>query len=321
MSREVLPGRNTSPWMVDAVLATLKRRHPSTTFTLADSDVAGYPPVRPGLRTLGLPGTSPPGTELGSSTWPTRTTARWPPATRPCPVLAFPLAVFQGGQHRQPAGDEDPRAIGRLLLPEKSLGAPASAALPVPPASAPRSSPRSIARCPKRCSTSWTPRWPWRPAGPRPDCLGSVGSCWAGRDRVAVDAAALDYMDFSRAMAPHVALSQEAGVGSMDHAKTGDPLEPAGFIPPQPGQDLVSLLERRLRAIPGLGKLLYRPEIAPLAGLGGAPNTMSRCGSAVRGGPCSGRYYKIHPGASSTAPCPAAEEEASPWPCLAISPP
>ena len=53
MSREVLPGRNTSPWFLVAVLENLRRRFPSLSLVLADTDVAGYPQFADACRNWG----------------------------------------------------------------------------------------------------------------------------------------------------------------------------------------------------------------------------------------------------------------------------
>ena len=264
MSQEVLPGRNTSPWLVEAVLGQLVRRHPGTSFTLADSDVAGYPQfgracrnwgyddiaARHGARIINLARQDYSEVVTGNEA---------------CPVLAFPQAVFEA------------HSIINLPVMKTHVLSGISCCLKNHWGLLPRlryqfhqQVHQVIAEINRQVTQTafniLDATVAMEAGGPKTGLPRACGLILAGRDRVAVDAAALDYMGLDRGMAPHVALSQEAGVGSMDYTQAGDPVAPAGFIPPQLGQDLVSLLERRLRAIPGLGKLLYRPEIAPLLG-------------------------------------------------------
>ena len=264
MSQEVLPGRNTSPWLVEAVLGRMRRRYPKATLTLADSDVAGYPQfgraclhwgykdiaARHGVEIINL------------ARQDYREVATGNPV---CPVLAFPQAVFTAD------------SIINLPVMKTHVLSGISCCLKNHWGLLPRlryqfhqQVHQVIAELNRQVAQTvfniLDATVAMEASGPKTGLPKACGLILAGRDRVAVDAAALDYMGLDQGMAPHVALSQEAGVGSTRYTQAGDAVEPAGFIPPQLGQDLVSLLERRLRAIPGLGKLLYRPEIAPLLG-------------------------------------------------------
>ena len=264
MSQEVLPGRNTSPWLVEAVLGQMRRRYPEAALTLADSDVAGYPQfgraclhwgykdiaARHGVEIINL----------------ARQDYREVTTDNPaCPVLAFPQAVFTAD------------SIINLPVMKTHVLSGISCCLKNHWGLLPRlryqfhqQVHQVIAELNRQVTQTvfniLDATVAMEASGPKTGLPKACGLILAGRDRVAVDSAALDYMGLDQGMAPHVALSQEAGVGSTRYTQTGDAVEPAGFIPPQLGQDLVSLLERRLRAIPGLGKLLYRPEIAPLLG-------------------------------------------------------
>jgi uncharacterized protein (DUF362 family) len=264
MSQEVLPGRNTSPWLVEAVLGQMRERHPATTFALADSDVAGYPQFGRACRHWGYSDIAARhGVQiinLARQDYREVTTGN-----QACPVLAFPQAVFSAD------------SIINLPVMKTHVLSGISCCLKNHWGLLPRlryqfhqQVHQVIAEINRQVGQTvfniLDATVAMEASGPKTGLPRACGLILAGRDRVAVDAAALDYMGLDRAMAPHVALSQEAGVGSMDYTRAGDPVEPVGFIPPQLGQDLVSLLERRLRAIPGLGKLLYRPEIAPLLG-------------------------------------------------------
>lgn len=264
MSQEVLPGRNTSPWLVEAVLDQLRRRYPQATLTLADSDVAGYPQFGRACRHWGY-------TDIAArhgvkivnlARQDYREVATGNPV---CPVLAFPQAVFEAD------------SIINLPVMKTHVLSGISCCLKNHWGLLPRLRyqfhqrvHQVIAEINRQVSQTvfniLDATVAMEASGPKTGLPRVCGLLLAGRDRVAVDAAALDYIGLERDLAPHVALSQAAGVGSLDYTRVGDPVEPANFIPPQLGQDLVSLLERRLRAIPGLGKLLYRPEIAPLLG-------------------------------------------------------
>ena len=264
MSQEVLPGRNTGPWVVRAVLSQLTRRHPQVRFTLADSDVAGYPQFARACRHWGYAEMAAqfkvPLVNLAQEPYREVTTDN--PA---CPKLAFPRAVF--------ASD----SIINLPVLKTHVLSGLSCCLKNHWGLLPRLRYQyhrqvhqviaEINRQVKRTVFNLVDATvAMEGSGPKTGRPRACGLILAGRDRTAVDAAALDYMGLPRELAPHVALSQEAGVGSTDYTPAGARVEPAGFAPPALGQDLVSLLERRLRAIPGLGRQLYRPEIAPLLG-------------------------------------------------------
>ncbi|MBU1276666.1 MAG: DUF362 domain-containing protein [Proteobacteria bacterium] len=267
MSQEVLPGRNTSPWLVEAVLGQLVRRFPATTFVLADSDVAGYPQfaraclhwgyldiaARHGVKIVNLARQEYREVSTGNEA---------------CPVLAFPQAVFQAD------------SIVNLPVMKTHVLSGISCCLKNHWGLLPRLRYQFhqrvhevIAEINRQVDQTvfniLDATVAMEASGPKTGLPRVCGLILAGRDRVATDSAALDYMGLPRDMAPHLALSQEAGVGSLAYTRAGDAVQPAGFIPPQLGQDLVSLLERRLRAVPGLGKMLYRPEIAPLLGWAG----------------------------------------------------
>ncbi len=91
----------------------------------------------------------------------------------------------------------------------------------------------------------------------------------AGTDRVAVDSAVLAFMGFSPDVAPQVGLSEEKGVGSTWYDIAGDSFRVEPFEPPSQGMDLVSFLENRIRNIPVIGHHFYHPRIASVLGFVG----------------------------------------------------
>jgi len=264
MSQEVLPSRNTCPWVVEAVLSQLRERFPSLRLTLADSDVAGYPQFSRACAHWGYDDLArrfdAPIVNLAKE--PYHEVATHNPA---CPSLAFPRAVFQA------------HSIINLPVMKTHVLSGISCCLKNHWGLLPRlryqyhrQVHQVIAELNRQVTSTVfnlvDATVAMEGSGPKTGRPRPCGLILASRDRVACDAAVLDYMGLPRDMAPHVGLSQAAGVGSMNYTPTGTPVEPANFEPPVLGQDVVSLLERRLRAIPGLGRLLYHPSIAPLLG-------------------------------------------------------
>ncbi|MCB2225973.1 MAG: DUF362 domain-containing protein [Desulfarculaceae bacterium] len=264
MSQEVLPGRNSGPWVVDALLSQLRARFPALRLTLADSDVAGYPQFARACRHWGYDSlASCHGADLVNLA---REPYREVPTANPaCPTLSFPRAVFQSDSIINLPVMKTHVLSGISCCLKNHWGL-----LPRLRYQYHRQVHQVIAEINLQVKQTVfnlvDATVAMEGSGPKTGLPRPCGLLLAGRDRVACDAAALDYMGLPREIAPHVALSSAAGVGQMDYAATGDAVEPAGFQPPQLGQDIVSLLERRLRAIPGLGRLLYHPSIAPLLG-------------------------------------------------------
>ena len=88
----------------------------------------------------------------------------------------------------------------------------------------------------------------------------------AGRDRVAVDAAVLDFIGMDPALAPHVHKAEEEA--SAERRSRSLAMNSSGrrFQMPKQSSDVVSQIESTLRKIPGLGPLLYQPRIARVLG-------------------------------------------------------
>jgi uncharacterized protein (DUF362 family) len=267
MSREVLPGRNTSPWFLAAVLENLRQRFPDLTLILADTDVAGYPQFGDACRNWGY----------------NKIAAR------------FGLEIVNLGRDQAlPVATGNPE-VPEVHLPRTLELVDSIINLPVIKTHVLT----GITCCLKN-------HWGLMPTfryqhhvrvnqviaeinrqvkktvynlvdgtvcieGPGPK-TGKPKVCsvvMAGADRVALDSAVLDFMDMPREMAPHVALAAEYGVGSLEYEIAGDEFTPQPFERPAVSGDLVSMLERTLRGVPLVGGLFYHPWVAPFLGLVG----------------------------------------------------
>lgn len=267
MSRELLPGRNTSPWFLEAVLTNLKERFPQTRFILADTDVAGYPQFADACRNWGY-----------------EDIAR-----------RFGLEIINLGRDQaMPVATGNPQ-VPEVHLPRALERVDSIINLPVIKTHVLT----GITCCLKN-------HWGLMPTfryqhhvrvneviaeinrqvkktvynlvdgtvcieGPGPK-TGRPKVCsviMAGADRVALDSAVLDFMAMPREMAPHVALAADHGVGSLAYEIAGDAFQPQPFERPAVSGDLVSMLERTLRGVPLVGGLFYHPWVAPLLGLVG----------------------------------------------------
>jgi uncharacterized protein (DUF362 family) len=267
MSREVLPGRNTSPWFLVAVLENLRQRFPDLTIILADTDVAGYPQFEDACRNWGY-------NDIAKH---------------------FGLELINLGKDQAlPVATDNPE-VPEVHLPRTLKRVDSIINLPVIKTHVLT----GITCCLKN-------HWGLMPTfryqhhvrvnqviaeinrqvtktvynivdgtvcieGPGPK-TGRPKVCsvvMAGADRVALDSAVLDFMSLPRDIAPHVALAAEYGVGSLDYQIVGDEFQPQPFERPLVSGDLVSRLERTLRGVPFVGGLFYHPWVAPLLGLVG----------------------------------------------------
>jgi uncharacterized protein (DUF362 family) len=267
MSREVLPGRNTSPWFLEAVLENLRQRFNGVSFILADTDVAGYPQFADACHNWGYDDIA----------------------------RRFGLEIVNLGKDEALAVATGNPQVPEVHLPRTLERVDSIINLPVIKTHVLT----GITCCLKN-------HWGLMPTfryqhhvrvneviaeinrqvtktvynlvdgtvcieGPGPK-TGRPKVCsvvMAGADRVAVDSAVLDFMAMPREMAPHVALSAERGVGSLQYEIVGDAFAPQSFEQPAVSGDLVSMLERTLRGVPLVGGLFYHPWVAPLLGLVG----------------------------------------------------
>jgi uncharacterized protein (DUF362 family) len=263
MSDEVFPGRNTSPWVVDAALGLLRERYPRAALTIVDADTAGARQFE-----------------------------------RACVNWGYDVIARRHGVGIQNLSDAPTRrvrtenpAVPELELPACVLDASAVVNVPVV-----KTHVLTGITCALKNHWGLLPRvrYQYHPIvseviaevnrcvntvlsivdgtvciegpGPKTGVPRVANVVLAGCDRVAVDAAVLRFMGLSPRIAPHVQRAAERGVGTTEFEITGDPFEPQPFASPVQSGDLVSLLESRIRAIPVLGPLCYKPSIAHVLG-------------------------------------------------------
>lgn len=267
MSQEVLPGRNTSPWVLEAVIKYLVKKYPQVEYTIGDSDVAGYPQFKNACKNWGYNKIAEKYNikvvNLAEDKYLAKEISN--PA---CPVMEFPSTVLKASS-----------IINLPVLKTHVLS--------------------GITCCLKN-HWGMLPRFRYQyhvnlseviseinrqitntvfnivdatvcieGSGPKTGKPKICSVILAGRDRVAVDAAALKFMDFPLDIAQHVLFSEKKNVGTTRFELTGDQLTPNPFEKPALRNDLVSTLETQLRSIPGLGEFLYKPSVAKLLGYAG----------------------------------------------------
>jgi uncharacterized protein (DUF362 family) len=264
MSDEVFPGRNTSPWVLDAVLATLRERYPRARFTIIDTDVAGARQFDRAFKNWGYDAIA----------------RRHEVAVRN--VSNEPTVRVQTSNPRGPEID----------LPRLLTEASAIVNLPVL-----KTHVLSGITCALKNHWGLLPRvrYQFHPvlheviaeinhqirntilnivdgticiegSGPKIGVPRVANVLFASRDRVAVDSAALDFIGMDPKLAPHVARAEELGVGSTHFEMVGDPYTRDSFELPRQSQDVVSWLETRIRGLPLVGPVFYWPPISRVLG-------------------------------------------------------
>jgi uncharacterized protein (DUF362 family) len=263
MSDEVFPGRNTSPWVVDAAIGLLRERYPRATMTIVDADTAGARQFE-----------------------------------RACANWGYDVLARRHGVRIQNLSDAPTRVVRtenvdvpELELPACVLDATSLINLPVI-----KTHVITGITCALKNHWGLLPRvrYQYHPIvneviaevnrcvntvlsivdgtvciegpGPKTGIPRVANVILAGRDRVAVDSAVIAFMGLDPRIAPHVRRAAERGVGSTEFAIVGDAFEPQSFASPVQSGDLVSLLESRIRAIPIVGPLCYKPAIAHVLG-------------------------------------------------------
>ena len=265
MSREVLPGRNTSPWVLAAALKNLIDKFPNTKFIVGDCDVAGYPQFYDACQNWGYNGIARRYNvkivKLSDDEFITKN------IDNPiCPIIEFPKTVlavdsiinipvinthvlsgitcclknhwgllpkFRYQYH--PYVSEVIMEINRQI--EKTVLNIVDGTICME-GSGPKTG------IPKICSV-----------------------IFAGIDRVAVDSAVSAFMGFSPDLAPHISLSEKKAIGPSKYEIVGDKFEQNSFQPPNLEKDIVSYIEKYLKRIPVVGELLYSRNIARMLGL------------------------------------------------------
>jgi uncharacterized protein (DUF362 family) len=267
MSDELFPGRNTSPWVLDGVLSSLQTRFPAAEFFIVDADVAGSRQFSRACEVWGYRAIAKrrdvPVVNLSESPAETVSTSnpRWPSMELPKVVLEadsiinLPVVkthVLTGiscslknhwgllprlRYQYHPFVDEVVVEINRQI--RHTIATIADGTI---------------------CMEG---------SGPKTGSPRVCNVLLAGTDRVAVDAAVLEFMGIDPAHAPRVGMAEEKGVGRTAFEIVGDELVRVPFLMPKKSSDLVSHVESALRKVPGLGPLLYRPQIARALGFTG----------------------------------------------------
>jgi uncharacterized protein (DUF362 family) len=259
MSREVMPGRNTSPWLLEAVVISLKAHFPKTTFILGDSDVAGFPQFDDACRNWGYADIAKRHNlkivKLSDDEYLSRTT------NNPiCPQIDFPKTVLNAD------------SIINLPVVKTHVLTGITCCLKNHWGMLPRFRyqfhphvDKVIAEINSQIRSTILNIVDGticiEGAGPKTGKTKVCSVVFAGTDRVATDQAVLDFMKMPNKLAPHIKFCEKKGIGSTKYTIIGDPFKPQPFEQPT-GGDLVSSLEKKIRAIPILGKQFYRPSIA-----------------------------------------------------------
>lgn len=265
MSDELFPGRNTSPWVVDAVLAWLRARFPRTAFRLVDTDVAGSKQFAQACKNWGYD----------------RIASR-----HGVPIVNLSHAPVVTVKTKT-------SLVPELELPEAVVHASSIVNVPVL-----KTHVLSGITCALKNHWGLLPRVRYRfhpmlseviavmnsvipqtvlnvldgtvcieGSGPKTGVPRIANVLFASRDRVALDSAVLDFIGMPRAMAPHVARAAELGVGSAEYEIEGDVMVPEAFALPVQSKDFVSLVEKKVRSIPIVGEIAYAPPIARVLGM------------------------------------------------------
>jgi len=264
MSDELFPGRNTSPWVLDAALATLRERYPRARWTIIDTDVAGSRQFQRACKSWGYDAIA----------------RRHAVEIRN--VSTAPTVRVRTSNPRVPEID----------LPRLVADASAIVNLPVL-----KTHVLSGITCALKNHWGLLPRirYQFHPvlheviaeinrqirntvlnivdgticiegSGPKTGVPRVANVLFASRDRVAVDAAVLDFIGMDPNMAPHVARAEELGVGSTRFEIVGDPYARQPFALPKQSSDVVSWLETRIRGLPLVGPVFYWPPISQVLG-------------------------------------------------------
>jgi uncharacterized protein (DUF362 family) len=267
MSDELFPGRNTSRWVLDGALSGLQSRFPGTEFLIVDADVAGSRQF-----------------DRACEHWGYRAIARH----RDVPIVNLsrsPVVMVSTSNPCCPS----------VEFPQIVLEADSIINLPVV-----KTHVLTGISCALKNHWGLLPRlrYQYHPvvdevigeinrqirhtvatiadgticmegSGPKTGVPRVCNVLIAGRDRVAVDAAVLDFIGMEPALASHVKKAEEKGVGQMAFEIIGDELVRVPFQMPRKSADVVSQIESTLRNVPGLGPLLYRPQIARVLGFTG----------------------------------------------------
>lgn len=264
MSDDLFPGRNTSPWVLDAVLATLRGRYPKARWTIIDTDVAGSRQFERAFRNWG-----------------------YDTIARKHGVEIRNLSRGPTVRVRTP----NPR-VPEIELPRLVAEASSIVNLPVL-----KTHVLTGITCALKNHWGLLPRvrYQFHPvvheviaeinrqirntvlnivdgticiegSGPKTGVPRVANVLFASGDRVATDAAVLDFIGMDPKMAPHVARAEELGVGSARFEIVGDPYQRERFAMPKQSSDVVSWIETRIRSVPLVGPAFYWPPVSQVLG-------------------------------------------------------
>ena len=256
LSREVMPGQCTSPWVFAGVLQEVRRRFPKAEIFYGDCEVSSNPQVEEAVRNWGL-------LAVGD-----RHGAHFVNLSR-CPTR--PAEVGKG--------------VGRIDIPESLLDADALITLPVVKTHC--ITPFTGALKNQWGMLPWA-RFKYHPVvheaiaevnaffarnmllgvadmtgamegpGPRAGYPKSCDVVLASRDLVALDVVAAQYMGFRREEVDFLLRAAAAGLGALEAEVVGDAFEQNRFVRGQGRDYLISRWRDRLDALPVLRKLLVQ---------------------------------------------------------------
>ncbi len=264
MSREVLPGRNTSPWVLEAAVSNLTKKFQSTEFIIGDCDVAGFKQFRQACRNWGYD-------KIAEK---------------------YGINIVNLSEDKLIEIETQNPACPRLEVSKTIISADSIINIPVL-----KTHVLSGITCCLKNHWGMLPRFRYQyhtrmteviseinkqikhtifnivdaticmeGSGPKTGKPKICSVLFGGADRVAVDMAVLKYAGIPVELAEHVTASEKKGIGSVEFKLSGDEFIPDKFILPELGNDLVSYIERMIRSIPIIGKIMYLPFIAKILG-------------------------------------------------------
>jgi uncharacterized protein (DUF362 family) len=264
MSDELFPGRNTSPWVLEATLACLRDRYPRAKLTVVDTDVAGTRQLARACKVWGYDEIAArfgaPIRNLSSML-----TVRVRTPNPNIPELDLPQAVVEASAVVNVPVLKTHVLTGITCALKNHWGLLPRVRYQFHPIVS-----EMIAeinrQIPQTSLTIVDGTVCIEGNGPKIGTPRVANVLLAGQDRVAVDAAALELIGMPIDMARHVTRAAELGVGTTDFEIVGDPMTPMPFERPRQSKDVVSWLETRIRNLPVIGRAFYWPPIAGVLG-------------------------------------------------------
>lgn len=268
MSSEILPGRCSSPWVVEAVLSIIRENFPNMKIYIGDSDLAGSKQL-----------------QKAKSVWGFDAIAKRYNATfinlaeEPLQKITFPKG----------------RVIKEIELPKILLDVDTIVNIPVL-----KTHCLTTITCSLKCLWGLLPRFRHQLHPVVHDAIADINDFFSkttlnildgtiaiegngpktgipkicdvifvSNDRVALDACATEYMGFDIKKIPHIMLSEQKGVGSTNFTVIGDHFTVNKFIAPEMSGDVVLNIETNLRKIPLLREIIFKTPLFKLFAWGG----------------------------------------------------